>query len=129
MCASVAQGTSTVSALSSVKQPPGSTKFENATMTAFGSALYRIGSGGENAAENGAMVNTSVPPASGPVPVNGVVPSLAWTMFASSVTVIVDPLGNSGWGAESKLGPSPRRLPKKGPYTLKTRPLLAPVGE
>src|SRR5262245_20803784 len=106
-----------------------STKFENVTTAAFGSAPYRIGSGGAKLAPNGAIVNTSVPLDSRPLPVKGVVPSLAWTWFASRVTVTVASDGNSGWGADSRLGPSARRLPKNGPNRLNTRPVELPVAE
>ena len=105
----------------------GSAKFVNETVTAGSIA----GSAGAvTLAENGAIVNTSCPACSRPLPVNGVVPSLARTICASRLTVTVAPDGNSGWGAEYRLGPFARKLPKNaGPKMLKMRPSRAPVDE
>ena len=95
-------------------QGAGSTKLVNATIAgvvAISSVSMVAGMNGLAATTtplNGAIVNTSVPPWSRPLPVNGVVPSLARTRSACRLTVMVVPEGNSGCGAENRLGPLPR---------------------
>src|SRR5512138_3224307 len=108
------------------------TKLLNATTAAIGGiGISAVGAAGAlTLAVNGAVVNTSVPPCSRPSPLNGVVPSLARTLLASRLTVIVAPDGNAGCGAENKLGPLPRKLPKEaGPNMLKMKPSAEPVDE